>query len=57
MGRPVSYKKDVESYKSQYQLEIGLLRKGVSLRNISAITGTAINTLRKVKNMFIESEL
>ena len=57
MGRPASYKKDVESYKSQYQREIGLLRKGVSLRNISAITGTAINTLHKVKNMFIESEL
>lgn len=57
MGRPASYKKDVESYKSQYQREIGLLRKGVSLRNISAITGTAVNTVRKVKEMFIESEL
>ena len=57
MGRPASYKKDVESYKSQYQREIGLLRKGVSLRNISTITGTAINTLRKVKKMFVESEL
>lgn len=57
MGRPESYKKDVESYKSQYQREIGLLRKGVSLRNISAITGTAVNTVRKVKEMFIESEL
>lgn len=57
MGRPASYKKDVESYKSQYQREIGLLRKGVSLRNISAITGTAVNTIRKVKDMFIDSEL
>lgn len=57
MGRPASYKKDVESYKLQYQREIGLLRKGVSLRNISAITGTAVNTVRKVKEMFIESEL
>ena len=57
MGRPASYKKDVESYKSQYQREIGLLRKGVSLRNISAITSTAVNTVRKVKEMFIESEL
>ena len=57
MGRPASNKKDVETYKSQYQREIGLLRKGVSLRNISAITGTAVNTVRKVKEMFIESEL
>lgn len=57
MGRPASYKKDVESYKLQYQREIGLLRKGVSLRNISTITGTAVNTVRKVKEMFIESEL
>ena len=57
MGRPASYKKDVESYKSQYQREIGLLKKGVSLRNISAITGAAVNTVRKVKEMFIESEL
>ena len=57
MGRPASYKKDVESYKSQYQRELGLLKKGVSLRNISAITGAAVNTVRKVKEMFIESEL
>lgn len=57
MGRPASYKKDVESYKLQYQREIGLLRKGVSLRNISTITGTAVNTVRKVKEMFIDSEL
>lgn len=57
MGRPASYKKDIESYKLQYQREIGLLRKGISLRNISTITGTAVNTVRKVKEMFIDSEL
>ena len=57
MGRPESYKKDIETYKLQYQRELGLLKKGVSLRNISAITGAAVNTVRKVKEMFIESEL
>ena len=57
MGRPESYKKDIEAYKLQYQRELGLLKKGVSLRNISAITGTAVNTIRKVKDMFIDSEL
>lgn len=57
MGRPASYKKDIEAYKLQYQRELGLLKKGVSLRNISAITGAAVNTIRKVKDMFIDSEL
>ena len=28
MGRPSTYKKDLESYKQQYQKEIGLLKKG-----------------------------
>ena len=54
MGRPESYKKDIEAYKLQYQRELGLLKKGVSLRNISAITGAAVNTIRKVKDMFID---
>ena len=57
MGRPESYKKDIEAYKLQYQRELGLLKKGVSLRNISAITGAAVNTIRNVKDMFIDSEL
>ena len=57
MGRPESYKKAIEAYKLQYQRELGLLKKGVSLRNISAITGAAVNTIRKVKDMFIDSEL
>ena len=53
MGRPSSYKKDVELYRTQYQKEIGLLKKGMSLRNISAICGTSVNTLRKIKEMFL----
>lgn len=49
MGRPATYRKSVEAYRSQYAKEISLLRKGISLRNITAITGTSINTLRKLK--------
>lgn len=51
MGRPSSYKKDIESYKQQYQREIGMLKKGISLRNIAALTGTSVNTIRKVKEL------
>jgi DNA invertase Pin-like site-specific DNA recombinase len=49
MGRPSIYRKTDEEYKKQYQREISLIRKGLSLANISAITGTSINTIRKVK--------
>ena len=52
MGRPLSYRKSDEAYKDQYQKEISLLRKGISLRNITAITGTSVNTLRKLKAKF-----
>ena len=53
MGRPSTYRKSDESYKDQYQKEIGLLRKGISLRNITAITGTSVNTLRRLKDKFV----
>lgn len=52
MGRPATYRKSNESYKEQYQKEISLLRKGISLSNVSKITGTSINTLRKIKELF-----
>lgn len=48
MGRPDTYRKSDEEYKSQYAKEISLLRRGYSLRNIQKITGTAIGTLRKL---------
>lgn len=51
MGRPASYRKTSETYKNQYVKEAALLRKGISLRNVSALTGTSVNTLRKVKNI------
>ena len=58
MGRPSSYKKDLESYKQQYQKEIVMLRKGISLRNIATLTGTSVNTIRKVKKLCLtESDI
>lgn len=53
MGRSEGYRKSDDSYKEQYSKEISLLRKGISLRNVQGITGTSINTLRKLKIMFL----
>lgn len=49
MGRPSTYRKGAEEYRRQYPKEISLIRKGLSLSNISKITGTSINTIRKIK--------
>ena len=51
VGRKGGYRKTDEQMKQQYTKEIQLLRKGLSLRNIRAITTTSINTLRKLKTM------
>ena len=56
MGRPDTYRKSMEEYKKQYQKEISLIRKGLSLANISAITGTSINTIRKVRILVREGK-
>ena len=49
VGRKEGYKKSDEQMKEQYSKELSLLKKGLSLRNIQAITGTCVNTLRKLK--------
>lgn len=49
VGRKKGYRKSDEQMKEQYSKEIQLLKKGISLRNIQAITNTSINTLRKLK--------
>ena len=49
MGRPCTYRKSDDAYKDQYQKEITLLRKGISLRNVQKITGTSIGTLQRLK--------
>jgi hypothetical protein len=53
MGRPDTYRKAESEYREQYKKEISLLKQGMSLRNTSAITGTSIMTLRKLKSMFV----
>ena len=54
MGRPSTYRKSDEEYKRQYQKEISLIRKGLSLSNISAITGTSINAIMKLRKLVKE---
>ena len=49
LGRPSSYRKSEQEYREQYAKELSLLRKGISLRNVQQLTGTAIGTLRKLK--------
>ena len=46
-GRKEGYRKSEADMREQYAEEIRLLRKGISLRNISKITGTSVNTIRK----------
>ncbi|MBQ2151327.1 MAG: DNA resolvase, partial [Bacteroidales bacterium] len=53
VGRKIGYRKTSEQMRAQYQNEIKLLRKGLSLRNVSAITNTSVNTLRKIKSTCI----
>ena len=53
MGRPVTYRKSEDVYKQQYPKELALLKKGISLRNVSVITGTSVNTLRKLKSIIL----
>ena len=49
VGRKEGYKKSDEQMRQQYNKELSLLKKGLSLRNIQAITGTSVYTLRKLK--------
>ena len=50
VGRKEGYRKSDIDMREQYAEEIRLLKKGISLRNISKITGTSINTIRKCQN-------
>ena len=52
VGRKIGYRKSDEQMKQQYTEEIKLLRKGLSLMNIYRITGTSVNTLRKIKFLY-----
>ena len=48
VGRKEGFRKTTEQMKAEYVEELKLLRKGISLRNVSKITGISVNTLRKV---------
>jgi len=51
VGRKVGYRKSEDELREQYGKEIQLLRKGLSLRNIAAITGTSTGTLQNIKKI------
>lgn len=51
VGRKEGYRKSEAEMREQYAEEIRLLRKGISLRNISKITGVSINTIRKCQSL------
>ena len=48
VGRKVGYSKSNETMKEDYAEEIRLLKRGYSLRNTAKLTGTSVNTLRKL---------
>lgn len=52
VGRKVGFRKSDEAMREEYKEECRLLRKGLSLRNVAKITGTSINTLRKIRAIF-----
>lgn len=51
VGRKVGYRKTDQQMKEEYAEELRLLRKGYSLANVYKLTGTSINTLRKVRKI------
>ncbi|MFS2394990.1 recombinase family protein [Bacteroides thetaiotaomicron] len=51
VGRKLGFRKNKESMREEYKEEIKLLKKDYSLRNIYSLTGTSINTLRKLKTI------
>lgn len=51
VGRKVGYRKSDQQMKEEYAEELRLLRKGYSLANVRKLTGTSINTLRKVRDI------
>lgn len=53
VGRKEGYRKSLDDYKNQYGKEIALLKKGISYRNVSAITGTSLSTLTYLKKNII----
>ena len=53
VGRKEGFRKSEEDYRMNYEREISLLAKGNTLKDVRAITGTSINTLRKLREKFV----
>ena len=49
VGRKQGYRKSSEAMREEYSEVFKLLKKGISLRNISKITNVSVNTIRKCK--------
>ena len=52
VGRKEGYRKSEDEYRTTYDREIALLSKGNTLADVRAITGTSINTLRKLREKY-----
>ena len=52
VGRKEGYRKSDDEYRKNYEREISLLAKGITLKDVRAITGSSINTLRKLKEKY-----
>ena len=52
VGRKQGYRKSDEVMREEYAEEIRLLKRGYSLRNVCKLTGTSVNTLRKLNVIF-----
>ena len=53
VGRKEGYRKSQDEYRMTYEREISLLKKGNTLKDVKSITGTSINTLRKLREKFV----
>ena len=52
VGRKEGYRKSEDEYRTTYDREITLLSKGNTVKDVRPITGTSINTLRKLKENY-----
>ena len=53
VGRKTSYRKKDYDYLKQYTKELDCLRRGLTYKDTMALTGTCVNTLRKLKAKFV----
>ena len=49
----MGYRKLKVDYLMEYEADIALLRDGLSLRQVRSRTGRALNTLRKLRRLFL----